>query len=186
MISNENCPVPIQSGQGEDEKWVGGRIPTTQWYVLYTQPRAEKRVHERLQTLVDECYLPLHRAPRVWSDRIKIVEKPLFSSYIFVRCAESQLYNLLKVNGVVRMVYYSGKPAVLRKNDIHEIKLFLEQAANSQLCEGEEVEILRGAFKHISGKIRKIKKKYLLLYIEAIGSVVCVNTTNVAHINRIR
>jgi len=152
----------------------------TNWYVLYTQPRAEKRVNERLQALVDECYLPLHKAPSVWSDRVKIVEKPLFSSYIFVRCCESELYPLLHVSGIVRVVFYCGKPAVIRPKEIAEIKLFLEQAANRKLCEGEEVEILCGAFKHISGKIRKIKKNYLMLYIEQMGSTVCVDLANVA------
>ena len=158
----------------------------THWYALYTQPRAEKKVNERLQALVDECYLPLHKAPRVWSDRIKIVDKPLFSSYIFVRCRETELYSLIQVNGVVRIVYYCGKPAIIRPKEITAIQMFLEQAAKRELCIGEEVEILSGSFKHISGKIRKIKKNYLLLYIEQIGGSVCVNLTNVANVKRIK
>ena len=54
----------------------------TNWNVLYTAPRAEKQVKERIAALGVECFLPLHRTPRVWSDRVKIVEVPLFSSYI--------------------------------------------------------------------------------------------------------
>jgi transcription antitermination factor NusG len=158
----------------------------TNWHVLYTAPRSEKKVNERLQALVDECYLPLHKAPHVWSDRIKIVDKPLFSSYIFVRCRESELYHLLKVSGVVSVVYYNGKPAVIRPKEITAIRDFLEQAANRELCVGDEVEILSGAFKHISGKIRKVKKNYLCLYIEQIGVSVSVNLSNVAHTNRIK
>jgi transcription antitermination factor NusG len=186
MNLNDTCPYPITSEQGLLKKRVGEKILASKWYVLYTKPRAEKRVNELLQKMVEECYLPLHRAPRVWSDRIKIIEKPLFSSYIFVRCSEIELYKLLHVNGVVRIIYHCGKPAVLHKNDITEIKSFLEQAANRKLCKGDEVEILSGDFKHISGKIRKIKKKYLMLYIEAIGSMVCVDIGNVAHVNRIK
>ena len=55
----------------------------TSWYVLYTAPRAEKQVRDRINALGVECWLPLHRAPRVWSDRVKIVELPLFNSYLF-------------------------------------------------------------------------------------------------------
>jgi transcription antitermination factor NusG len=156
------------------------------WYVLYTTPRAEKKVNERLQALVDECYLPLHKAPCVWSDRVKIVDKPLFSSYLFVRCNEFKLYSLLQVSGVVRIVYYCGKPAVIRPKEITAIRTFLEQAANRELCLGDEVEILSGSFKHISGKIRKIKQNYLFLYIEQIGASVSVNLSNVTPINRIK
>ena len=158
----------------------------TQWYVLYTQPRAEKKVYERLQPIIEDCYLPLHKSPSVWSDRVKIVEKPLFSSYIFVRCNEGALYPLLRISGVVRIVFYCGKPAVIRPKEIAEIKSFLEKAAHRKLCVGDEVEILNGSFKHVSGKIKEVKKKILSLTIEQIGITVSIDLTNVAYINRIK
>ena len=37
----------------------------TNWNVLYTAPRAEKQVKERIAALGVECFLPLHRTPRV-------------------------------------------------------------------------------------------------------------------------
>jgi hypothetical protein len=43
-----------------------------------------------------------------------------------------------------------------------------------------------GAFKHVTGKIQKIKKKYLVLYIEALNSMVSVNIAGVAPTDRIR
>ena len=158
----------------------------THWYALYTKPRAEKKANERLQPLVEECYLPLHKAPCVWSDRVKIIAKPLFSSYIFVRCREDELYPLLSIDGIVRIVYYCGKPAVIRPKEITEIKSFLEKTAYRELCVGDEVEILSGAFEHVSGKIRKVKKKVLSLTIEQIGITVSVDLANVAHIDRIK
>ena len=156
------------------------------WYVLYTKPRAEKKVNERLQAIGVESYLPLHHAPHSWSDRVKIVDKPLFGSYIFVRCGEPELHALLYVYGVVRIVYYCGQPAVVRPKEIDAIRSFLIQAANRKLCIGEEVEILSGVLKRISGKIQKIKKKYLLLTIEQIGATVCVDLSNVTHKNRLK
>lgn len=156
------------------------------WYVLYTAPRAEKQVQNRVNAIGVTCWLPLHRSPRVWSDRIKIVEVPLFHSYLFVNCTESELRDLLRVYGVVRIVYYNGKPAVVRQTEIDAIKEFLEQASNHLLCPGEEVEILCGAMKHVSGKIKKIKKHYLLLYIEQLGATVCVKLDEVAKVNRLK
>ena len=153
------------------------------WYALYTKPRAEKKVNERLQEKGVECYLPLHRAPCIWSDRVKLIDKPLFTSYIFVRCSEPELHALLHINGVLRVVYYCDRPAVIRQKEIDAILSFLEQAANRKLCVGEEVEILSGVLKRISGKIQKIKKNYLLLTIERIGATVCVNLSNVAYKN---
>ncbi|MDR3260601.1 MAG: UpxY family transcription antiterminator [Tannerella sp.] len=156
------------------------------WYVIYTSPRSEKKVKQRLEAMETECYLPLHRTPRVWSDRVKIVEVPLFNSYLFVRCEERKLHTLLSVYGVVRIVFHCGKPAVVSRKEIEAIRVFLQQAIDRPLCEGEEVEILSGALKHISGKIRRVKKKYLMLYIEPLGSTVCVNISIVARVNRIK
>lgn len=156
------------------------------WYVLYTAPRAEKQVRERILALGVECWLPLHRAPRAWSDRVKIVELPLFNSYIFVRCSGLKLMELPRVYGVVRIVYYDGKPAVIRQKEIDAIQEFLDRASELALCPGEEVEILCGAMKHVSGKVKKIKKNHLVLYLEQLGATVCVKLDHVAPKNRLK
>ena len=70
------------------------------WYVLYTSARAEKQVEQRLKLAGIETYLPLHRSRRKWSDRVKVVEVPLFNSYVFVRCEEHKLRELLLIYGV--------------------------------------------------------------------------------------
>ena len=154
------------------------------WFVLYTTPRAEKRVKERLDMDGVESYLPLHRCPRVWSDRVKLVDIPLFNSYIFVKCKAYELFSLLRMSGVVRIVFYDDKPAILRQSEIDAIKRFLEEAKEKVLCTGDEVEILTGCLKRRSGTIVKIKKKYLVLHIEQLTATVCVNTENVAPLNR--
>lgn len=154
------------------------------WYVLYTAARAEKQVKERIDAQGIECWLPLHRTPRVWSDRVKMVDIPLFTSYVFVKCAEHAVRDLLKVYGVSRIIYYCGKPATIRQKDIDTIKDFLEQASEHPLCAGDEVEILCGAMKHVSGKIKKIKKNHIILYLEQLGATVCVNLDTVARVDR--
>lgn len=161
-------------------------VDNQKWYVLYTAPRAEKQVESRIQGMGVICWLPLHKSPRVWSDRVKIVDIPLFPSYIFVKCAEADLYKLLRIPGVSRIVYYNGKPAVVREKELDSIRTFLEEAANHPLMEGEEAEIVCGVMKHISGKIRRIRKKYLLLYLAQLGAHVCVSLEKVYPVNRIR
>jgi transcription antitermination factor NusG len=156
------------------------------WHVLYTTPRAEKRVYEKIQGENIECYLPLHRSPRVWSDRVKLVDVPLISSYVFVRCKEYETMNLLRLNGVVRVVFYNGKPAVIRQFEIDAMKEFLKLAEGKELTTGEEVEILSGSLKKQSGKIIKIKKKFIFLRIEQLAATICVNIENVAPLKRLK
>jgi transcription antitermination factor NusG len=157
-----------------------------QWFVLYTSPRAEKQVIERLRLMGTECWLPLHRCPRAWSDRVKIVDVPLFNSYVFVKCPENQLHFLLRVYGVSRIVYYDGRPAVIRQQEIDAIRDFLVQSANHPLLVGDEVEILAGAMKNVSGQVRKIKKNYIVLYLEQLGATVSVNLEYVAPVKRLK
>jgi transcription antitermination factor NusG len=162
------------------------RKHTINWHVLYTSPRAEKRVFERIENEGIECYLPLHRTPRVWSDRVKLVDIPLISSYVFVRCKEYETFNLLKIYGVVRVVFYEGKPAVIRQSEIDAMKEFLKGAEGKELVTGDEVEILTGSMKKRAGKILKINKKYIYLRIEQLNATVCVNIDSVAPLNRLK
>ena len=155
------------------------------WYVLYTSPRFEKRVKERLEWNGTECYLPLHRCPRVWSDRVKLVDIPLFHSYIFVRCKAHEVMPLIRINGVVRVVFYNGQPAIIRQVEIDTIRQFLEEAKEKVLVTGDEVEILTGSMRKRSGKIVKIKKKYIVLHIAQLAATVCVNVGSVAPLRRL-
>ncbi len=152
-----------------------------EWYVLYTTARAEKQVELKLQAEGVETYLPLHKCPRKWSDRVKMVEMPLFSSYIFVYTTDEKLRTLIRVNGVARIVYYNGKPAVMRPKEIEAIREFVQKAAERE-CEfglSEEVLVACGPLKDISGKIKKIGRKYLILHIEQMGITVCVKQNQV-------
>jgi transcription antitermination factor NusG len=152
-----------------------------EWYVLYTTARAEKQVELKLQAEGVETYLPLHKCPRKWSDRVKMVEMPLFSSYIFVNTTDEKLRTLIRVNGVARIVYYNGKPAVMRPKEIEAIREFVQKAAERE-CEfglSEEVLVACGPLKDISGKIKKIGRKYLILHIEQMGITVCVKQNQV-------
>ncbi len=146
------------------------------WYVLYTTPRAEKQVEQRLLDDGVETFLPVHLSPRKWSDRVKMVEVPLFSSYIFVKTTDPELRKLLKVPGIVRIVFHAGNPAVIRDREIIAIRTFLEKAKEKELIHeiGEDLLIACGPMKDISGKVKKINKTHLLLYIEQLGCSVCV------------
>ncbi len=144
------------------------------WYVLYTSSRAEKQVEKHLIADGIEVYLPLHLSPRRWSDRIKMVEVPLFSSYIFVKTTDEVLRNLLRYSGISRIVFYNGQPAIVREKEIQDIKNFLENASGKE-CEfilNEEVQIASGPLKDVKGTVKKATKEHLILYLKQIGVTV--------------
>lgn len=152
------------------------------WFVLYTHPRAEKQVEARLRQQGFDVWLPLHRTPRTWSDRIKYVDMPLFNSYIFIHTTPENLFSATRTYGVARIVYFDSRPAEMRQSEIDAIREFLSLADSRELMPGDEVEILCGAMKSITGRVRKVKKRYVLLYLEQLGATVCVDTAKVARV----
>ncbi len=151
------------------------------WYVLYTTARAEKRVEERLRQMGMETFLPLHRVKRRWSDRMKLVEIPLFNSYVFVRCSEPKLRELLLVYGVARIVFYLGRPAVVRELEIDAIKEFLVVAAEREIVScGDEVDIVCGPFEKLDGKVIEVGTKFAKLYLKELGAKIYVSLLNIS------
>jgi transcription antitermination factor NusG len=100
---------------------------TKKWYAVYTKPRWEKKVNRMFLERQIESYCPLHRVHRKWSDRIKIVEEPLFKSYVFVCITEAEKTAVRMINGVVNFVYWLGKPAIIKGREIEIIRRFLNE-----------------------------------------------------------
>lgn len=158
-------------------------INKTRWYVLYTAPRAEKLVEKRLRGEGVEVFLPLIKSKRKWSDRIKVVELPLFYSYIFVHCPVVKLRTLVVVPGVVRVVYYLGRPAIVKDFEIDVIKDFLKMSeGNTVISKGNIVDILIGPLEKKSGEVVKLNEKYAYLYLEEIGATVCIEMDKVSKV----
>lgn len=145
--------------------------PELKWFVLYTTPRAEKQVEQRIVAEGTEVYLPLHLSPRKWTDRVKMVEVPLFSSYIFVKTHRAHLYNLVRLPGIARILYFQGEPAVLRDSEIDAIRRFLE-IARGKACSFEVDEVVKVAIGPLAGsfgKIKTVKGKYVVLLLNKLG-----------------
>lgn len=100
------------------------------WYLLYTKPRAEKKVDAELQLRGYTTYLPLHKTLRQWSDRKKWVEEPLFKSYLFIHTElERNYYDIVNVFGVVKFVNFERKPAVVDPRELDFIRRLLGEDA---------------------------------------------------------
>src|SRR5688500_1387135 len=98
---------------------------TNSWYAVYTKPRWEKKVAAALEKRQIESYCPLNLVARQWSDRRKVVQEPLFSSYVFVRVPDSKRQLVRETEGIINFVYWLGKPALIPDHEIELIKRFL-------------------------------------------------------------
>ncbi len=144
------------------------------WYAVYTKPRWEKKVAASLEAQRLEAYCPLNRCSRQWSDRKKTVEIPLFTSYVFVRIAEAEKEAVRRTAGILNFVYWLGRPAVLRNEEIEAIRTFVGVHQNIVLAPlnlevGGNIEIPEGVFKGQTGEVLKIEKKRIEILLHQLG-----------------
>jgi transcription antitermination factor NusG len=153
------------------------------WLAVYTRPRWEKKVNQLLIEKGLESYCPLNKVRRKWSDRVKVVEEPLFKSYVFVKVTDSDRTAVRMTNGAINFVYWDGKPAVIKEKEITAIKRFLDEYENvearpNQLKVNQRVRITNGSLMDQEGKVLDVRHKTARVAIDSLGYIL------VAHIDR--
>ena len=103
------------------------------WYAVYTKPRWEKKIAQKLQEKGITAYCPLNKVTRQWSDRKKVVLEPLFKGYVFVQIEDEKKWDARLVNGVLNYVYWNGKVAIIRDDEIDTIRRFLHEFSDVEV-----------------------------------------------------
>ncbi|TDX01784.1 UpxY family transcription antiterminator [Dinghuibacter silviterrae] len=132
------------------------------WYALYTRPRSEKKAAATLSARGITVYCPIQKVRKRWHDRYKIVEEPVFRSYVFVRIRPEERSAVLSDNNIITFVLHCGKPAVIQDREMEGVRTFLETYQDWELRveTNDRVRIDEGPFADYTGIIvRKTKKK---------------------------
>lgn len=155
----------------------------SKWLAIYSRPRWEKKVNQLLLEKGFESYCPLNKVRRKWSDRVKIVEEPLFKSYVFVKVNEESRTAVRMTSGVINFVYWEGKPAVIKEKEINAIRRFLNEYENVEvqplnLKVHQRVKITTGPLMDQEGEVLSLRRKMVKVAIDSLGYVL------VAYIDR--
>lgn len=154
------------------------------WYVVFTKSRWEQKVVSLLEKASIEHYCPTTKVQRQWSDRKKTLIEPLFKSYVFVNVSERQKWDVKDIPGVVNYVYYLGRPAIIKPEEIELIRQFLSLheyvgIRDSKMGPGDLVKINTGAFMDMEAEIVSIKGQRVLLNIPCLGiALIATHTGN--------
>lgn len=152
------------------------------WFVIYTKSRSEKLLADNLRQRDIDVYCPLRKVKRTWSDRVKIVEEPLFRSYCFVNIDESQRSQLFGLPGFVCYLHWLKKPAIVRQQEIDVIKQMLndfdhESIQIQELMVADKVRISSGVFMEQEGEVVSKQGKRLTLQLASLGISITVDAT---------
>jgi len=160
------------------------------WFALYTKSRTEKKVNQILTDKGIECYLPLEKKLKIWSDRKKWVEEPFIRSYIFVHIEQSELQNALNTPGIVNVIRFEGKPANVREEQIKILQSLLSGNEEYELSTesfeaNEKVEVISGSLKGLVGEmVHHLNKYKVLVRIESINQNILIKI-NPSHLKKV-
>jgi transcription antitermination factor NusG len=149
---------------------------TKKWLAIYTRPRWEKKVNLLLQEKGVESYCPLNKVKRKWSDRVKIIEEPLFKSYVFVKVSDEEKTTVRMTTGVMNFVYWNKKPAIIKEKEILTIKRFLDEYRDVHVYPidlklNDRVRVTSGSFMDHEGKVLGLRHKIVKVAIDSLGYI---------------
>ncbi len=131
------------------------------WFALTVKPNHEKAAAQSLECKGWEVFLPLYRARRRWSDRIKELELPLFAGYVFCRCVRPDRAGVLATPAVTSVVGFGHRPAVIPDAEIESVRTLVASGLPLNLWPllrvGERVRIEAGPLAGVEGTLTQLK-----------------------------
>jgi transcriptional antiterminator RfaH len=152
------------------------------WYVLYTKPRHEKKVAERLTAAGYTVYCPSLKVVRRWSDRTKVVEEPLFKGYVFVQTEDHRRDEIFTYTGTVRYLFWLRRPAIVREEEITSIQKWLghyehQRFQVSDITPGAYVRITSGKFMNEEGILLDTSNSKAVVQLKELGIQLSLDLT---------
>jgi transcription antitermination factor NusG len=149
------------------------------WYAVYTYPRHEKAVKERLESKSIEAFLPTFVSESRWKDRRVRIQTPFFPGYVFTRISLSDRSKVLAAPGVIRMLSFNGTPAPIDDLEIEAVRLCLERGATLESFPlfqvGDRVRVRSGVLEGLEGLVSRCKsERRLIVPISLINQSVAV------------
>jgi len=160
------------------------KFQSMSWYVLYCRSRNEKKIANTLEKMGVEVYCPMVSEVKQWSDRKKKISAPLFTSYVFVKLKEKDRELVFQVTGVVRYLFWLGKPAIVKEEEIQIIRNWVEddnvlEMVVADFSPGDRIIIPKGVLKDQEVIIKDVSKNKMRLVLLGLGCTVTVKIRDV-------
>ncbi len=136
-------------------------LPRLPWYALLVRSRRERQAFSQLTGQGYECFLPVYKSERRWSDRMKEVEQPLFPGYLFCRLEIHNRGPVLMAPGVHQIVGVGRTPVPVAETEIESVRQVLASGLPSQpwlfLQVGQRVRVSHGNLNNLEGILINFK-----------------------------
>jgi transcriptional antiterminator RfaH len=139
------------------------------WYLIYTKPRHERRVAEQLQEKQINVFFPTMTRVKQWSDRKKVMQEPMFPSYVFVFLQDLKMhYYSLGTFGFLKYVKFGKDVARVPEKVIDSLKVLASHEQEVEVTEthihaGQKVVVQKGPLTGLEGEVLKHNGKHKIL-----------------------
>lgn len=152
---------------------------TSSWFAIRVKSRCEWAVSEALQQKGYEQFLPLYWSRRRWSDRVKLLQLPLFSGYLFCRFPLAERVPILSTPGVVLIVGSGRTPLPIDAKEVEGIRTAINSGQKvvpwPQLEIGRRVRIEEGSLQGLEGVVLRFKgAHHLILGVQLLQRAIAV------------
>lgn len=149
------------------------------WFVLKTKPKNEIKVANALNSIGIKAFCPVINLIKQYSDRKKKIQKPALPSYVLVNISDKKRPDVFAIPGIVKYLFWLGKPAVVKNEEIDLLKKELDNlytiTDNINLKKGNNHILHSGPFKGLNGKIVNISNNKFKLELKNIGVYLTVS-----------
>jgi transcriptional antiterminator RfaH len=141
----------------------------TGWYLLYTRPNREMKISYCLKKNNIQYFLPVIRKISQWNRRKKVIEMPLFPSYIFVKLTGmADYFKTCNNEGVCGFVKSRKTLVWISEHLINQVRIAVENSESVYVSAGyfhlgEPVEVKDGILSGLSGELVQYNGKSKIL-----------------------
>ncbi len=140
---------------------MGMRNQQWPWFAILARTGREKNATILLENAGYECYLPVTKFTRQWSDRLKETELPLFPGYLFCRMNPHDRLPVLMTPGVIQIVGVGKTPIPVEEQEIAAIQRVGKSGISTMpwpyLQVGHVARIEDGPLRGMTGIVIRIK-----------------------------
>jgi transcription antitermination factor NusG len=142
------------------------------WFVLHTLSRQEKAAALVAEAAGGKCFLPTVRRVTYYAHRRRVVESPLFASYVFLWGAVEHAYAAVQLKRVAQVLPVHDQDQF--EHEIRQVRLATEGCAElspyRMFSCGRYVRVTAGPLEGLEGVVEDAKRPTrLVLKVHAVG-----------------
>ncbi len=168
FVTHDGGSLSCQPGTREPISARATHFDADSWFAVQVRPQHEMTVASILKHKGYQQLVPTYVSQRKWVDRVKLIERPLFTGYVFCRTTETSMGLVIATPGVVRIVGFNRKPVPIPEEEILAIYRVMQSGAKVYPCElrlrvGQKVQVNSGPLAGITGTLVQVKNRRQLV-----------------------